>query len=62
VGKGEAILDALLALLHVSLLLLTELIFLAVKNRRRARRELGGFVFIQVRSESLTYSFFLLQF
>jgi hypothetical protein len=49
VGKGDAILDALLALLRVSLLLLTGyLIFLAVKNRRRARRELGRFVFIQV--------------
>jgi hypothetical protein len=31
-----------------------------VKNRRRARRELGVFVFIQVRSESIAYSFFLL--
>jgi hypothetical protein len=35
---------------------LLELIFLAAKNRRRARRELGGFVFIHVRSESLACS------
>jgi hypothetical protein len=63
VGKGEAILAALLALLRASLPLLTGyLIFLAAKNRRRARRELGRLVFIQLRSESIAFSFFLLQF
>jgi hypothetical protein len=62
-GKGEAILGALLALLRVSLPLLTGyLIFLTAKSRRRARRELGRFVFIQLRSESIAFSFFLLQF
>jgi hypothetical protein len=63
VGKGEAILDALLALLRASLPLLTGyLIFLAAKYRRRARRELERLVFIQLRSESIAFSFFLLQF
>jgi hypothetical protein len=62
VGKGEAILDALLALLRVSLLLLTGAHFSCCEEQEKGKRELGGFIFIQVRSESLACSFFLLQF